>query len=385
MPEDMGEKTEMPSERKLADARREGQIARSMDLSSAVQLIGAIALVYFFGSSLVRGLGVLMHRLLAGENDGADLANFDASSALPTFLSSTLHAIMVAWPLVAVMVVVVTLSHLQQTGLLLTTKPLEPKFERLNPVSGFARLFERKNLIKTLLSVVKLSVVALVAASVIARRLEAMSALPSLSAIDAMRAIFALVMELAVWLLAILLIIGVTDWIVQKWQHRRDLRMTKQEVRDERRSMEGDEDVKARRRSVARQMAQQRVRSSVPKANVVVTNPTHFAVALRYDAQSMAAPKVVAKGADWLAFQIRSIAISSGVPIVEKPELARALYAAVPVGREVPAQHYQAVAEILAYVYRLNGDAESARAHAQEAASRAEAEAQRESEPAGVP
>jgi flagellar biosynthetic protein FlhB len=151
-----------------------------------------------------------------------------------------------------------------------------------------------------------------------------------------------------------MLIIGVADYMYQRWQYTQDLKMTRHEVTDERKSMEGDPEIKARRFRMARQMALQRVNQAVPKADVIVTNPTHFSVALRYDAETMAAPRVVAKGVDFLAMRIRQIAMTHGVPIVERPPLARALYYGVEVGRDVPAEHYQAVAELLAYVYRLD-------------------------------
>jgi flagellar biosynthetic protein FlhB len=227
----------------------------------------------------------------------------------------------------------------------------------LNPIDGFKRLAGRRNLVKTGTSLLKLVVVGSVAVSVIMSSGPKIAALPAMGVVAAFLMTGKIVVHLALWLLAILLMIGLADFIYQKWQHTHDLRMTKQEVKEERRSMEGDMDVKARRLRIARQMAMQRIRQAVPTADVIVTNPTHFAVAIKYDAGTMASPKVVAKGADFMAFRIREVAVASGVPIVEKPALARALYAGVEVGRHISPEFYQAVAEILAYVYRLEGKA----------------------------
>ena len=162
-----------------------------------------------------------------------------------------------------------------------------------------------------------------------------------------------MVYRLALILAVVLLVLALLDYLFQKWQHSRDLRMTKQEVREEMKRMDGDPMVKQRRARVARQLALQRVGQAVPQADVVVTNPTHFAVALKYDSATMTAPKVVAKGADFMALRIRQLAMTHGVPLIERKPLARALYANVEVGQEVPQEHYTAVAELLAYVYRV--------------------------------
>jgi flagellar biosynthetic protein FlhB len=181
--------------------------------------------------------------------------------------------------------------------------------------------------------------------------------LPSLAAGAALFMAAKLALELVLWLLPLYLSIGLIDYMYQRWQHTRDLRMTRQEVQDERRSSEGDPEVKRRRLRMAYEIALHRIRTEVPRADVVVTNPTHFAVALRYDAATMAAPRVTAKGADLMAFRVRETAAANSVPVVERAPLARALYWGVDVGREVRPEHYEAVAEVLAYVYRAAGRA----------------------------
>jgi len=170
---------------------------------------------------------------------------------------------------------------------------------------------------------------------------------------------------LALWLAVILLLIGIIDWLYQRWQHKEDLKMTKQQVKDERRSMEGDPQVKGRRLRMMRDILVQQIQANVPVADVVVTNPTHFAVALRYDTETMRAPRVVAKGGDYMAQRIRLVAASAGVPIIERPPLARGLYFGTEVGQEISPVYYEAVAEILAYVYRLDNEADRSRAREQ--------------------
>ncbi len=350
MAEDMGEKTEQPSSRKLADARERGRVAKSADFSGALDLLGAVFLLVYLGKDLVQGLAGLTRALLAGTvpGSGPNLADLDQLLAW-----SGSHSTRVALPLMGLMFVVVYASQLVQVGFVLSNKPLEPKLDRLNPITNLGQLVGRKNLVKTAFNVLKLSVIAFVVVLFITRHLQEIAGLPALAFLAGYAKLGELLFTMALWMLALMLAIGAADWFYQRWQHRHDLRMTKQEVKDERKSMEGDIESKARRLRMARQMILQRARMDVPRADFVVTNPTHFAVALRYDGDTMAAPRVVAKGADYLAFRIREIAIASGVPIVEKPALARALYANVAVGKEVYAEHYEAVAEILAYVYRL--------------------------------
>jgi flagellar biosynthetic protein FlhB len=174
--------------------------------------------------------------------------------------------------------------------------------------------------------------------------------------------------ELALWLFAVMLVMGAADFLFQKWNHTQELKMTKQDVKDERRSMEGDPQIKGKRFKMGREIMRQRIGAAVPKADVIVTNPTHFSVAIQYDPETMAAPRVVAKGADELAMTIRHLARMHGVPILERPPLARALYRHVDVGREIHPQYYEAVAQVLSYVYRIEKEAGKARAPAPEAA-----------------
>lgn len=352
MAEDLGERTEAPSDRKRGEARDKGQIARSPELSATLDLIGAVVLVIYFGGDLLGNLANLTRAVLSSTAPGSALEN--GVEGVPQLLGwALLRAVASAAPIVALMFVIVFLVQLSQVRFLFTLEPLQPKLERLNPIKGFGRLFSRRNLLKSGIAAVKLLIIAAVVVYLTAQRFQMLASLPALELIPAFHTMGRVLLDIVVWMLLLMLVIGVADYMYQRWQHTEDLKMTKQEVKDERKSSEGDADVKGRRIRMARQMIMEQMRKAVPTADVIVTNPTHFSVALKYD-DDMAAPKVIAKGADFMAFRIREIAAANGVPIVEKPALARALYAKVQVGEEVRPEFYQAVAEVLAYVYRLN-------------------------------
>jgi len=350
--DDLGERTEEPTQRKLSDARGKGQVPKSQDLSSAVMLIGAVALLVVLGGGVLSSLAQITRRVLAFETPG-EVA--DPASASTAFAWAMIEGGIIVLPLMGVLFVLAAISNVGQTGLMVSLDPVRPKLDKLNPVSGVKKLFGLRNVVKTGVNLGKLIVVLAVSVVVIQANLVEIVALPSLSMLAGLYGMGRIILELLAWLLLLLLVLAVIDLIYQRWQHKKDLRMTKQEVKDERRSMEGDPEVKKRRFQMAQQIAVQRIQSSVPNADVVVTNPTHFAVALRYDTDTMAAPRVVAKGVDYMALRIRQVAAAHRVTIVERPPLARALYWGVEVGREVPPEHYEAVAEILAYVYKLEG------------------------------
>ncbi|MBX3386109.1 MAG: flagellar biosynthesis protein FlhB [Phycisphaeraceae bacterium] len=360
MAEDMGEKSEQPTGKRLADARQNGQIAKSQLLGATIDLIGAVLILAVLGGWFVRSLLELMRRGL----DGRSGAGLTWDSTQPVLLESARHALIIAVPVLVLMFVVAGLAQFLQVGWLFTLRPLKPKFTRLNPVSGVKRLFSKRNVVKTLVNVVKLAAMVAIAQTVVQVNKPAIVGLPMLDPGPALVLVGRIMLEMCLWMLAFMLILALIDYVYQRYQHKQDLKMTKQEVKDEFRSMEGDPKVKGRRLRMARQIALQRIQSAVPSADVVVTNPTHFAVALKYDSDRMAAPTVVAKGVDVLAMRIRQLAMMHGVPIVEKPPLARALYHEAPVGRQISPQFYQAVAEVLAYVFRLSGKKAAAAADA---------------------
>lgn len=352
MAEDMGEKTELPTDHRRSEAREKGQVARSTDLSAAVLMTAVVILMILFAQPLIEGMIALMRHSLSEETLGAGIT---PARLRPDITLTFAEAARLTAPIMALMVLVATLAMIHQVGFKLSMKALEPKWDKLNFVKNLNKLVNKRSLVKAGLDLLKLAVIGTVVLIIVRTDTDELIGLANLGLVDGLIVGATLVRDLALWVLAILIILGILDFAYQKWQHTQDLKMTKHEVKDERKSTEGDLETKARRLKMARQIAMQRLGIDVPKADVIVTNPTHYAVALKYDADSgMNAPRVIAKGADFLALRIRYIAAAHGVPIVERPPLARALYRDVKVGREISAEHYEAVAEVLAYVYRLD-------------------------------
>lgn len=347
MAEDLGEKTEQPTAKRLADARQKGQIAKSADLSSAMLLTSVLVMLVALGAGFLESAGTLMRRTLGGEMLGP------AGPAQINELLLTL--IRIAWPALAVAFLIAYVVHFVQVGWLLSAKPLQPKFKQFHIVKGLGKMVSRRNWVKGLINVGKLALVGGVAVLFVRANLHEIAALPVLHLTGAIAVFGGLMIELALWALLLLILLGVLDYLYQRWQHTEDHKMTKQEVKDERKNMDGDPAMKRRQLDFGRAILNQQMRKSVPSADVVVTNPTHFAVALKYEHGSWNAPRVVAKGADFMAMQIRYIAAANGVPIIERPPLARALYYQCEIGQEIPSDLYEAVAELLAYVYRLDG------------------------------
>jgi len=352
MAENDAEKTEAPTARRRQEARQEGNVARSPDFTASCILLAGIVLLHHFGLRVFEGMKLSVQLLLSSgttknptrPDDLVELAKFGSWVMVRS-----------AGPLLLCIMAVGLVATVSQVGFIVTTKPLEPSLGKLSPLKGLKNLFDVRAAFRLAMSLGKIFILSLVAISLVARDMPAILALAQLDTLSMFTSACSLVYALALKLAAILLVLSLFDWWFQKWKYERDLRMTKQEIKEELKRMEGDPLIKQRRARVARQLALQRVSQAVPKADVIVTNPTHYAIALQYVSGSMKAPKVVAKGADFVAMRIRQIAAANGIPMVERKALAQALYKSVEVGQEVPPQFYNAVAEILAYVYRLSG------------------------------
>ncbi len=356
MPDTGGEKSEAPTPRRLQESREQGQVARSQDLAAAVALLGAMILLGMFGQQLFFGMQLIVHDVLSGRW-------VDDSATTPStpylWVASMGTAVRAITPIALGTIALGILGNLLQIGFLFTLKPLAPNLGKLSPIKGLQNLFSMRSLVKFAMSMGKVFIVLAVATAVIYFDMPKIVGLAHLPTEQMVAAAASLVYWLGIKIAAVLIIIAILDFAYQKWQFTEDQKMTKEEVKEEMKRMEGDPLVKQRRAKVARQLAMQRMGQAVPTADVVVTNPTHFSIALKYD-DSMTAPKVVAKGADLMAMRIRQLAVANGVPIVERPPLARALYRHVEVGQEIPEKYYSAVAEILAYVYRINNESRAA-------------------------
>jgi flagellar biosynthetic protein FlhB len=346
------EKTEAPTPRRRQEARQEGNVVRSQDLTASAMLLAAIILLRHFGLRVFEGMKTSVEVMLA-PGPASNPTRIDDLRPLAAYAGGvTIRAIA---PVLLCIAAVGLLATVAQVGLVFTAKPLEPSLAKLSPLKGVQNLFDSRAAFRLLMSLLKIGILVAVAVVIVMQDMPAILMLSELDSLTLFSAACALVYALALKLAAILLVLALLDWAFQKWRHEQDLKMSKQEIKEEMKRMEGDPLIKQRRVRVARQIAMQRIGQAVPKADVVVTNPTHFAIALKYDPKTMKAPKVIAKGADFLAMRIRQLAIVHGVPLVERKALAQNLYKSVEVGQEVPPQLYNAVAEILAYVYRLSG------------------------------
>ncbi len=346
------EKTEDPTQKRLEDARKKGQTARSRELATLiVTLLSAIVLL---------ALGPWMNARLL-DDFGAGLALpreliFDPQAAVGFFLDTLVHAVLTITPLLGALVAAAVIGNLLLGGWNFTWQALQPKWEKIDPIKGTKRIFAVRGLVELIKALLKVVLVAGAAAALIYLWRGDILAL----GLADLRVALAEAGELLAWFFIFaagaLVVVAAIDVPYQIWEHRRQLRMTHQEVKEERKQTEGSPEVKTRIRQVQMAMAQKRMMAEVPKADVVVTNPTHFAVALRYDQDTMDAPRVVAKGQDELAARIREIAREHGVPLLASPPLARALYFSTRVDQEIPPGLYEAVARVLAYLYRVEAE-----------------------------
>ncbi len=346
---DFQERTEEPTPRRLEKARQEGQIARSMEVSSVAVLLTALGALSWMGWGLMRELA----RLTLEAYQQVETPFLDGGGALLLLQRWGWRGIGLLMPFLLLVTAAALLAGLLQSGVQISFKPLEPKLSRISPVAGFRRLFSSRGLMELLKSLLKLAVLALIGWLFIRNRLDTLFQLPLLGLTQIAQISWNWMLGLLGQALVALVLLAGMDYAFQRWKHRRELRMSRQEVKDEYRELEGHPQIKARLHSLMRQRRRRRrLDHAVLAADVVVTNPIHYAVALAYDPDRHRAPVVTAKGIRKMALRIRELAQQAGIPIVEDPPTARTLYAAVEEGAEIPVALYEAVAEILARVYR---------------------------------
>jgi flagellar biosynthetic protein FlhB len=344
------DKTEQPTGKKLDDARRKGNVAQSREIPSVFILSGSIGVLFFAGSWMLGRLTDTMRTMY----QRAGTLNMVPESMHTLFWEVFTNSIVVLIPLMLVVVTAGVIGNVAQIGFLITGEKLSPSLAKLNPISGLKKLVSLRSLVELAKSIIKLVIISGVAYIVIHRYLDQIPGLMQLSVGNILGFIGQVSFQLCLYTCMVLFLMAVLDYAYTKWQHQQDLKMTKQEVKDEYKQREGDPAVKARIRSVQREMARKRMMEAVPEATVVITNPTHLAIALKYE-EGMQAPTVVAKGAGFVAQKIKAVAKENGIPLVENKPLARTIFKSTEIGDFIPAELYRAVAEILAYVYRLKG------------------------------
>lgn len=344
-----GERTEAATPRKIEQLRSQGQVARSADLTTGLEVLLAFVLLQQLGGQSALQLADYIRRTAGGlgraELSGPALEQLGFGAL--TALSAAVLPLLLTMPLAGALIGV------SQTGLLFSPAAAAPKLNRLNPVEYFQRLFSSRTIVDVAKTLLKIGLVAWVIVTTYSETIPALLSLASTDLREAFGLLGRTVTHFGVVAGGVLFVLGVLDYGYQRWEYQRGARMSKQEVKEEHRQSEGSPQMRQRMRQQQRRLATGRMMQAVPSADVVVTNPTHFAVALLYRGGEMSAPRVVAKGADHVAFRIKELAREHAVPTVENKPLARALYRGVEVGQEIPGELFQAVAEILAHIYAL--------------------------------
>jgi flagellar biosynthetic protein FlhB len=351
MAEYAGEKSFEATPHRRQEAREKGQVAFSQDLGSAVLLTLGVFLLMFFGGTVIEFCAGVMQQYLG---EAGDLVA-DQQSFSHELLRIGMRLGIVLLPMLGIVMLGGALASVLQVGFLWVPDRLAPDFTRLSPIAGFRRIFSLTGTARLGFGLVKVVLVSAVAAMILWWRREEMLRSGSNEIVDLGRFLIDVSLQTALWVGVALVLLAILDYAVQRWKFEQELRMTHHEIREEMKNLQGDPQIIARRRAIQRQMVLHRISSSVPKADVVVTNPTELAVAIQYEPAEMAAPVVVAKGAGVLAQRIRRLALEHNIPVVERKPLARLLYKEVDVGRPIPTESYAAVAEVLAYVYQLKG------------------------------
>jgi flagellar biosynthetic protein FlhB len=343
------EKTEAPTPKKKKEAVEKGQVAKSQDINSALILLSGVLLMLFLGGSML----IQMKDTMGMVCKNLFYEDFDADTFVSLLMDISIKNLKGVLPIMGGFMVVGAIASYSQVGIVFSKKALIPDFKRLNPLEGAKKLLSKRSLIKTAMALFKLSIMGGIAYVSIKNDLEPLMELVSMRTEAIFTSASGLIFGITLKIAIILLILALLDFMYQRWQHSKDLMMTKNEVKQEAKQTDGDPLIKSRIRSVQREMSRKRMMQDIPDADVIVTNPTHYAVALKYDAATMDSPKVIGKGVDLIALKIRELAAKHDIPIVEDRILARVLYSTIEIGSDVPPKLYQAVAKVLSYVYQL--------------------------------
>lgn len=346
-----GEKTEKATPKKRQDERKKGQVAKSQELAGAVVLLASFLCLMVFGGYIKERLvalftDVFYHRLTT---------DVTSENVMTMFGEYAVQILLLLAPIFLVVIVMGVVSNYIQVGFLLTGEPLKMKFNKLDPIQGFKKIFSMRSLVEFLKSVLKIIIIGYLVYSTLWGERSQISKLSQIPVEEVFHYTAKLTMNLGLKIGIALFVLSVFDYIYQRYEYEKGMRMSKQDIKDEYKKMEGDPLIKGKIRERQRRMALQRMMQEVPKADVIITNPTHFAVALKYDGSQMEAPQVVAKGQDFVALRIKEIAKEHGVVTIENKPLARALFQRAEIGDSIPGDLFQAVAEVLAYVYKLQG------------------------------
>ncbi|NCU16516.1 flagellar biosynthesis protein FlhB [Pallidibacillus pasinlerensis] len=344
-----GEKTEKATPKKRQDVRKKGQTAKSQDINTAVILLFVFAVLIFLGPSIIQNF--LNIFLMTFEK--YFLMDLTENSLETIAIETFLQLLKIIAPIFLVAIIAALIANYIQVGVLFTGEPLKMKLEKLDPIKGFKRIFSLRAIVELVKSILKVSIIGVIGFIFLQNNLPEILNLITSTPANSLAAVASVAGKMGLYMGGALLFIAILDYMYQKYDFEKNIRMSKQDIKDEHKNIEGDPLIKSRIKQRQREIATRRMMEEVPKADVVITNPTHYAVALKYDESKADAPIVVAKGVDFIAQKIKLIAKENDVVTVENRPLARSLYAETEIGQEIPEQFFKAVAEILAYVYRV--------------------------------
>ncbi len=344
-----GEKSEPATQKKRDDARKKGQVAKSGDIGTAMIILAGVTTLRTTGTMMFERMGNLVRTFLSAPHqwDGSP------EMALQYFSVVVTEGLYILIPIFGLLMLIAFISQGAQVGVMLTWSNLAPKFSRVNPLEGFKRIFSKRSLVEFLKSVLKILIIGYLGYRQIRISVAWLPSVSYLDIMDTFTLVSDSVFSLALTIGMTLFLLAILDYVFQRYEFEQSIKMSKQEIKDEYKQSEGDPQIRSKVRQRQREMASGRMMDSVPSADVIITNPTHYAIALKYNPEEMMAPELVAKGVGTIALKIRELAEQHNVPTVENPPLARALYKAVEVNAPIPADLYPAVAEVLAFVYRL--------------------------------
>lgn len=352
--ESFEEKTEQPTPKKRRELKEKGEVAKSKELPSVAVLLAALISLSLFGSYMYNHVQVIM-------KESFSLHSINPFG-IPEFLEFAQNIIgrfiILLSPLFAAIFITAILSNIMQVGFILSGESITPKLSKIDPIKGFGRLFSKQSFMELCKSLLKLTIIGGVAFLTVKGEIKNFASLGDMELNLIFVYILKIFFKIFIRCSLAMIVLVIIDYAFQRWEFEKRIKMTKQEVKDEFKKTEGDPLIKSRIKSIQMEMARKRMMQDVPEADVVITNPTHLAVALKYDSSTMNAPKLIAKGSRKIAEKIKDIASEHGIPVLEHKELARNLYSLVEVGQEIPSTLYQTVAEILAYIYRLKSNYE---------------------------
>ncbi len=349
--QDQSQKTEEPTPKRLEDSRQKGQVANSREVNNWIMILAGTVVVMLFAPAMMRDMRLAMLKFI----EKPHAMPLDAAQAGEVLVDLFMNVGVILLTPMLILFGAALATGLVQSGLIMAPDRIKPKLEKISLISGVKRLFSMRSLTEFAKGLFKISVVGFVATMLMLPEFASLDQIPKLEVSDMLGYLHGLIGRLLIGVLSIITVIAALDFLYQKFEHLKQNRMSRQEIKDEMKQTEGDPIIKQRLRQIRHDRARKRMMAAVPEASVVITNPTHFAVALKYELDEMSAPVLIAKGVDHLAFRIREIAREADVPIVENPPLAQALHAGVEVDDQIPPEHYKAVAEIIGYVFRLKG------------------------------